>query len=320
MADTMVRSPGRTRRSLPGPPVRRRGSSGLARSQRRWGYVFAAPAVLGFAVFTLGPMIASLVISLTDWRIGGTPRFIGLDNYGRMLDDPLFSASLKATGFFAVLAVPAALVTAFLAALLLNQVKRFRSFFRTVFYLPVLVPPVASAVLWLWMFNPDLGLLNTVLKALGLPTSAWLSGDNTVMPSLALMAAWSFGNTALIFLAGLQGVSQQLYEAAAVDGAGPLRRMWTITIPSISPIILFNLITGTIAALQVFDQAYVMTGGGPNNRTLFYVFYLYNKAFTEGQLGYAGALAWFLFLVVLVLTVLIFRAARRWVYYEGADQ
>lgn len=303
--------------SAPAAVGRRRGTNGLRRSQRVWGFLFAAPAILGFVVFTIGPMLASLVISLTDWTIGGTPSFVGGENYRALLDDTLFVASLKATGYYAILAVPAAMVVAFLAALLLNQATRFRGFFRTVFYLPVLVPPVASAVLWLWIFNPDLGLLNNFLRILHLPTSVWIYGDNTVMPSLAMMTAWAFGNTALIFLAGLMGVSKDLYEAAEVDGAGPLQRLWSITIPSISPVILFNLVTGMIAALQVFDQAYVMTQGGPNNRTLFYVYYLYNKAFTEGQLGYASTLAWVLFVIVLIVTVLLFRVARNWVYYEG---
>lgn len=299
-------------------PVRRR--RGLKRSQHVWGILFALPAVLGFVVFTIGPMLASAVISLTDWQIGTSPRFVGGQNYVDLLQDSLFVASLKATGQYALMAVPAALVVAFFAAVLMNQAKRFRGVFRTIFYLPVLVPPVASAVLWLWIFNPDLGLLNGVLRVLHLPTSSWLYGDQTVMPSLAIMAAWSFGNTALIFLAGLQGVSKDLYEAAEVDGAGPARRLWHITIPSISPIILFNLITGMIAALQVFDQAYIMTQGGPNNRTYFYVYYLYNKAFTDGQLGYASTLAWVLFVIVVIVTIALFRVARNWVYYEGASR
>lgn len=306
--------------AVPGVPPSRGRSRGLKRSQRIWGVLFALPAVFGFVVFTIGPMLASAFISLTDWKIGTSPHFVGAQNYVSLVHDSLFAASLKATGKYALMAVPAALVVAFLAALLLNQAKRFRGVFRTIFYLPVLVPPVASAVLWLWIFNPDIGLLNGVLRTLHLPTSSWLYGDHTVMPSLAIMAAWGFGNTALIFLAGLQGVSRELYEAAEVDGAGPGRRLWHITIPSISPIILFNLITGMIAALQVFDQAYIMTQGGPNNRTYFYVYYLYNKAFTDGQLGYASTLAWVLFVIVAIVTIVLFRVARNWVYYEEASR
>lgn len=295
-------------------------ANGLALSQRRWGIVFAAPAIIGFLVFTLGPMVASLVISLTNWTIGSPPSFIGTKNYGTLFGDALFWKSLRATGFYAVLAVPASLLVAFFVAVLLHRARRLNGFLRTVYYLPVLVPPVASAILWLWLFNPDSGLLNAALRAVHLPTSLWVYGERTVMPSLALMAAWGFGNTALIFLVGLQGVPRELYEAAECDGAGPVGRLWNVTIPSISPVILFNLIIGMIAALQVFDQAYIMTSGGPNNATYFYVYYLYNKAFTEGQLGVASAMGWILFLVVVVVTAAIFRTARHWVFYEGSNQ
>jgi multiple sugar transport system permease protein len=265
--------------------------SGLARSQGRWGVLFALPAIVGFLVFTLSPMVASGVIGLTNWTIGVTPTFTGGDNYRAIAQDALFWKSLSVTGYYALLAVPGGLLVAFITAALLNQARRGRGFFRTAFYLPVLVPPVASAVLWLWLFNPDAGLLNQLLGALGLPTSLWVYGEATAMPSVALMTVWGFGNMTLVFLAGLQGVSRELYEAAECDGASPVRRMWHITLPSISPVILFNLITGMIAAVQVFDAAYVMTQGGPNNATLVYFYYLYSKAFSEGQLGYASALA-----------------------------
>lgn len=291
--------------------------SGLRRSQGRWGWFFALPAVAGFLVFTLGPMIASAIIGLTNWTIGQPPRFVGMDNYRAIAEDDLFWKSLSVTGSYAVLAVPGGLLVAFLLASLLNQARRGRGFFRTVYYLPVLVPPVASAVLWLWLFNPDAGLLNEALKAVGLPPSLWVYGESTAIPSVALMAVWGFGNMTLVFLAGLQGVPRDLYEAAECDGANGLRRMWHITLPSISPVILFNLITGMIAAVQVFDAAYVMTQGGPNNATLVYVFYLYTKAFAESQLGYASALAWILFLIILVVTLILFRTSRQWVFYEG---
>lgn len=293
---------------------------GLQRSQGRWGWFFAFPAILGFFLFTLGPMLASGVIGMTNWTIGQAPRFIGLDNYRAIAHDSLFWKSLSVTGYYAILAVPGGLIVAFFTAALLNQARRGRGLFRTIFYLPVLVPPVASAVLWLWIFNPDSGLLNEMLKALGLPPQLWVYGENTAMPSVALMSVWGFGNMALVFLAGLQGVSKELYEAAECDGASVIRRMWHITIPSISPVILFNLITGMIAAVQVFDVAYVMTQGGPNNATLMYVFYLYSKAFSESRLGYASALAWILFLIILVVTVILFRTSRQWVFYEGGQR
>jgi multiple sugar transport system permease protein len=294
--------------------------SGLARSQGRWGVLFALPAIVGFLVFTLSPMVASGVIGLTNWTIGVTPTFTGGDNYRAIAQDALFWKSLSVTGYYALLAVPGGLLVAFITAALLNQARRGRGFFRTAFYLPVLVPPVASAVLWLWLFNPDAGLLNQLLGALGLPTSLWVYGEATAMPSVALMTVWGFGNMTLVFLAGLQGVSRELYEAAECDGASPVRRMWHITLPSISPVILFNLITGMIAAVQVFDAAYVMTQGGPNNATLVYVYYLYSKAFSEGQLGYASALAWILFLIIVVVTAVLFRTSRQWVFYEGGKR
>jgi multiple sugar transport system permease protein len=299
----------------------RRGGRALHRSQAWWGWFFALPAILGFLTFTLGPMLASAVIGLTNWTIGTSPKFIGLDNYRAIAHDPLFWKSLSVTAYYAILAVPGLLVVAFFIASLLNRAPgRSRGFFRTAYYLPVLVPPVASAVLWLWLFNPDAGLLNEALKALGLPTSLWVYGESTAVPSIALMAWWGFGNMALVFLAGLQGVSKELYEAAEVDGASAFRRMWHITLPSISPVILFNLITGMIAAVQVFDAAYVMTEGGPNNATMFYIFYLYSKAFKESQLGYASALAWILFIVILIVTVVLFRTSRQWVFYEGGKR
>jgi multiple sugar transport system permease protein len=293
-------------------------SNALARHQRRWGLLFAAPAVLGFGIFTIGPMLASLILSFTDVRIGTTPEPVGGQNYVDLFSDPLFVKSMSVTAYYALLTVPLSLLVAFLAALLLNQAGRARGFFRTAFYLPVLVPPVASAVLWLWIFNPDLGLLNTVLQGLRLPTLGWIYDEATAVPSLSLMAVWGFGNTALIFLAGLQGVPRDLYEAAECDGANPLRRVWHVTLPAISPIVLFNLITGLIAAFQVFDVAFVMTEGGPNDATYFYIYYLYTKAFTEGQLGIASAMAWILFLIIVLITLLIFRTARHWVFTEGS--
>ena len=275
---------------------------------------------MGFLIFTLGPMVASAVVGLTDWTIGQSPHFVGMGNYEAIAGDSLFWKSLRQTSYYALLAVPGGLLVAFFTAALLNKAGRARGAFRTIYYLPVLVPPVACAVLWLWLFNPDAGLLNEILKALGLPPSLWVYGESTAVPSVAIMAIWGFGNMTLVFLAGLQGVSKELYEAAECDGASAMRRLWHITLPSISPVILFNLITGMIAAVQVFDAAYVMTQGGPNNATLFYVFYLYSKAFSESQLGYASALAWILFLIILFTTVLLFRTSRQWVFYEGENR
>lgn len=289
--------------------------------EQRWGIVLALPAVLGFLIFTTAPMVASLAISLTDWNIAGDADFIGFDNYQEVFtQDPLFRESLIATTSYALGAVPALLIIAFFAALLLNQNVRGRSLFRTAFYMPVLVPTVANITLWLWMFNPDFGLLNAGLRGVGLQGSQWIYAEQTAIPSLILMNAWGFGNTAVIFLAGLQGVPRHLYDAVAVDGGGRVRQFRDVTLPMMTPTIFFNLVMGLITAFQAFAEPYLMTNGGPNNSTLFYVFYLYRTAFTESRMGYASTLAWLLFVVILATTLVVFRTARSWVYYEVGDR
>lgn len=294
-------------------------SGGIQQSEQVWGVLLALPAILGFLFFDGGPMIAAFVISLTDWQIASAPSFIGLDNYREMFtDDPLFLDALVATSLFAFGSVPLTLLVAFLVALLLNQQMIVgRSLLRTIYYLPTLVPLVANAVLWLWMFQPDFGLLNSALEWLRLPTSQWIYSETTAIPSLILMSVWSFGNTAVIFLAGLQSVPAHLYEAVEVDGGGAFAKLRAVTIPMLTPTIFFNLVIGTITALQAFVQAIIMTQGGPNNATLFYVFYLYRTAFFETRMGYASALAFVLFLIVILVTGVIFRSGRTWVYYEA---
>jgi multiple sugar transport system permease protein len=286
------------------------------RAERRWGLLFAAPAILGFLIFTIGPMAASLLFSLTDWTIGGPARFIGAGNYARLGHDPLFWKSLGVTSYYTLGVVPLTLIVGFGVAMLLNRGARGRSFWRTVYYLPTLVPAVASSVLWIWIFNPDFGLLNSLLRQAGLPTSNWIYSERAAVPSLVLMSTWGFGNAMVVFLAGLQGVPRHLYEAVAIDGGGSWTRFRHVTFPFMTPVIFYNLVTGVIGTFQVFNQAYVMTRGGPNNATEFYLYYLYTKAFTDSEIGYASALAWVLFVVVLVITVLLFRNARRWVFYE----
>ncbi|MFC6155477.1 carbohydrate ABC transporter permease [Kribbella jiaozuonensis] len=286
------------------------------RAERRWGWLLAAPAILGFLIFTIGPMIASLFFSLTDWQIGAPAKFVGLGNYRQLGHDPLFWKSLSVTTYYTLGVVPLTLVVGFVIAMLVNQGIRGRGFWRTVYYLPTLVPAVASSVLWIWIFNPDFGLLNSMLRQAGLPTSSWIYGEQSAVPSLILMSTWGFGNAMVIFLAGLQGVPRQLYEAVAIDGGGSWARFRHVTLPFMTPTIFYNLVTGTIGTFQVFNQAYIMTQGGPNNATEFYIYYLYTKAFTDSEIGYASALAWVLFVIVLVITVLLFRNARRWVYYE----
>lgn len=290
------------------------------RQESRWGVLMALPAIIGFAAFTLLPMVASLVISLTDWTIGGSPSFVGLANYKRMFTaDDSFYKSLWSTLYYTLGAVPLLLIVAFAVALLLNQPVRGQSLFRVIYYLPAIVPIVANSMLWIWLFNPDFGLLNTLTEKAGLPRSQWIFDETTAIPSLVLMSVWGFGNVAVIFLAGLQGVPRQLYEAIAVDGGGAWRKFRHITLPMMTPTIFYSLVTSVIGALQVFVQAAVMTEGGPNDSTLFYIYYLYRTAFTNNEMGYASALAWILFLVIMAITVVLFKNSSRWVYYEAGS-
>ncbi len=292
--------------------------SGQTRLERRWGVLMALPAILGFVIFTIGPMLASFFFSLTDWTIGASPNFVGADNYTRLVDDELFWKSLSVTTYYTLGSVPLILIVGFFLALLLNQRVRGLSFWRTIYYVPTLVPAIANAILWLWIFNPDFGLLNSVLRQGGLPTSQWIYSETAVIPSLVIMSTWGFGNAMVIFLAGLQGVPRHLYEAVSIDGGGTWARFRFVTLPMMTPTIFYNLVVGVIGTFQVFNQAYVMTQGGPNNASLFYIFYLYRTAFTESEMGYASALAWALFMVIMVVTFLLFQNARRWVYYEMA--
>lgn len=284
--------------------------------QGRAGMLMALPACIGLIVFLIGPMLVSGLLSTTNWTIGLNPQFVGMENYHRLItEDPLFWKSLGVTGYYTLLVVPLTLVVAFVIAIMLNQKIRGLAFFRTIYYLPTLVPMVASAILWNWMFNPEFGLFNELLRPAGIQTSKWIMDEATVIPSLALMGIWGFGNVMVIFLAGLQGVPVHLYEAISIDGGGARHKFWHITLPSMSPIIFFNLVTGLVAAIQSFHQAYLMTGGGPNDGSSFIVYYLYKTAFTKGEMGYASALAWIVFLICAIATLAMFRWARQWVHY-----
>lgn len=293
----------------------------LQKVEARWGVLMALPAVLGFLLWQAGPMLASFAISFTNWPVVSTPKWVGLDNYVTMLrKDPLFWKSLYITGYYTFLSVPLVTVAAFLVAHLLNQRVRGLAIFRTIFYLPTIVPAVASSILWLWLFNPDFGLFNSFLDLLGHPGFMWIYDERQVIPSLALMSIWGMGNTMVIFLAGLQGVPAQYYEAADIDGATAFRKWLHITVPMMSPIIFFNLVMGIIGTFQVFSQAYVMTQGGPNNSSLFMVYYLFIQAFEYGRMGYASAIAWVLFVIVIIFTIIVFRSSPYWVYYETAGR
>lgn len=289
------------------------------------GYAFIAPWLIGFLVFTAGPMIASLLISLHSWSMLSPPTWIGLENYQTILtEDPLFPISLWNTGFYVLLSVPLTIVVGLALAVLLHNQLPGMSFFRTMVFLPSIMNIIAVSVLWLWIFNPEFGLLNSLLRWVGIEGPLWLQSEAWAKPSLVVMSLWGVGGTTIIFLAALQGVPPELHEAAALDGAGPARRFFHITIPMISPAIFFSSIMGVIGSFQVFAQVFVMTGGaqsgsegGPNNATLFLVLYLYKKAFQEFRMGYASALAWILFFIILAFTVLQTRLSKSRVYYES---
>ena len=315
-------------------------TSRKTRNEALWGVVLASPWIMGFFLFAAFPIGFSVVLSLSDWdpyEQLHTRTFVGLDNYVRAFTaDPLMWKSLWNTFIYAAVVVPLGLTTSLILAMLLNQPVRGMRIFRALFYIPSVISGVATIILWFYIFDPVFGPLNSAihvvnqgLAAIGTPESlllpepGWLSDPAWAKPALIIMALWSSGGAAmLIFLAGLQGVPRQLYEAAELDGAGRWRKFWNVTLPMLSPTIFFNLIMGSIGALQVFTQAYVIDGGlgGSDNSLMFYVLYLYKKAFEQLQFGYASALAWILFAIIFALTLLIIRSGTVWVYYEGEQR
>ncbi|MGC8890844.1 MAG: carbohydrate ABC transporter permease [bacterium] len=291
--------------------------SKLARKEAIEGYLYAIPWFIGFVVFTTGPIIASFLLSFTNWDLVRTPKWIGFGNYKTLIEDPLFWRGLKVTSIYAAFSVPLGIAGGLAIAVLMNQKIKGLSTFRTIYYLPAVVSGVAVSLLWSWIFNPDFGVLNYLLSLVGIKGPGWIYDERWALPSLIIMSLWGVGGGMVIYLASLQGVPTELYEAAIIDGASSWRRFWSITVPMISPVIFFQLIMGIIGSFQVFTQAYIMTNGGPNYATLFYVLYLYQNAFQWFKMGYASALAWVLFLVILILTFVQFRIANYWVYYES---
>jgi multiple sugar transport system permease protein len=285
------------------------------------GLAFTSPFILGLLALTLYPMGASAYYSFTAYKIVNTPRWIGLNNYRQMFfEDELFWTALLNSAIYAVMAVPFGLIISFLFALALNAKIRGLSIYRTIFFLPSLVPSVAVSILWLWLFHTRYGLLNEIVQFFGFPRLGWLTNPQLAKPSLVLMSLWGIGPTMLIFLAGLQDVPQHLYEAAEIDGASWWSKILHITIPMVTPVILFNLILGLIGAFQYFTQVYIMTGGGPVYATLMYVLYLYKTGFQYIEMGYASALAWVLFVITLVLSLLVLWSSKRWVHYIGMNR
>lgn len=290
------------------------------RHDLRNGLLFVSPWLVGLSVFTLYPILASFYYSFTVYDIISPPQFVGLTNYQDLLtDDPLFWKAVGNTCYYVLIAVPLYLCMALSVALLLNMKLRGMAVYRTLFFLPSIVPDVASAMLWAWILNPQFGLLNALLRTIGIPTLGWLTDPTWSKPALILIGLWAFGSSMVIFLAALQDVPEALYEAADLDGAGVLRKTWNVTLPMITPTIFFNLVLGMIGAFQYFTTAFVLSqgSGGPASSTLFYSLLLYNNAFSYFKMGYGSAMAWLLFAFIFLLTWLTFKSANRWVYYEG---
>ncbi|MDA8218447.1 MAG: sugar ABC transporter permease [Dehalococcoidales bacterium] len=282
-----------------------------------WGYAFISPWVIGLLAFSAGPILAALYYSFTDYPAMGSPTWTGLTNYQKLFtDDPLFWKSLYNTGFYVLFSVPLHQLAAFFLALMLVGGKRGTNFFRTAFYLPVMIPFVAMAVMWKAVLHPTVGLLNQLLLTVGLPTVNLLASDVAVKPVLVVLTLWLVGTPMIVYLAGLQNIPEQLHEAASIDGANGFRRLIHVTVPMLTPTILFNVILDIINSFQVFAHALIITDGGPVNASLFYVLYLYRQAFEYFKMGYASALAVILFVVILFFTLVILRSSSSWVHYD----
>jgi multiple sugar transport system permease protein len=302
-------------------PTGRRG--GMTRQETRWAWLFLAPWVIGFLVFTGGPMVASLVLSFTEYDVISAPRFTGLDNYRQLVSDPAVAKSLGNTVFYTALHVPLAMAVSLGLALLLQRVGRASGLFRTIFYLPVMTPAVAVGILFLFLLNGQNGLVNGVLGLVGIQGPNWTTDPAWVKPGIVLMSLWTLGSTTIIYLAALNNVPRELYEAARIDGASPWRQFRHITMPMISGALFFTLIVNTIYSLQLFAEVYTMffgnraTQGSSTDAALFYVVYLFQQAFQFLHMGFASAMAWLLFLIILAITILQVRVGNRFVYYEG---
>ena len=288
---------------------------------QRWALVrallFVSPWLVGLCWFYVYPFFASLYYSFRNTTPFSAGAFIGLENYRLLVSDPLFWRSLVNTFYFTGVSVILGNLFALALALLLSQKLRGMTFYRTIFYLPSIVPFVAVSVVWIWILHPQYGIFNYALESLGLPALGWFSDPNWAMPGLILVSLWSTGNMMVIYLAGLLDVPKELHEAATIDGASAWQRTLRITIPLLTPIILFNVIIGLIGGFQYFIQPYIITQGGPADSTLVYALYLYQNAFSYFRMGYASAMAWVLFVVIMIVTLLVFRSSGRWVFYRN---
>ncbi len=288
------------------------------KSEARSGYLFAMPWFIGFGLFLAYPIIASVYFSFTEYSVLKPPIWVGTENYETIFADEVFWKTLGNTLFFAALYVPLATLLAFGLALLLNSKVRFMAVYRTVFFVPSLVPVVSLVILWMWLFNGEHGLINTALGWVGITGPGWLTDATWSKPAIVFMSLWGVGNAMVIYLAGLQEVPQQLYEASDLDGATPWQKTRNVTIPLVSPVILFNIVMGIIGSLQIFTQPYVMSeDGSPSRSIYFYSMYLFDNAFKYHKMGYASAMAWIMFLVIFLLTLVALKFAEKRVHYEG---
>jgi multiple sugar transport system permease protein len=276
---------------------------------------FLTPWIIGFVLFTAGPVIGSFVLSFFRWDVISPPKFLGLGNYRELLRDEVLRKALYNTAIYAAMMIPGSIIAALTLAMLLNQRLVGMRIFRTIFYLPTLTQGVATFVLWRIVYNADTGPVNRFLRLFTDHPPGWLIDPAWSKFAIVLMNLWSVGGMMLIFLAGLQNIPTQLYEAASIDGAGPMRRFFNVTLPMLSPTIFLNMIVATIGAFQVFAAAYILTAGGPKQSTLFYAYYLFNRAFVYFNMGYASAMAWLLFVIILILTGIQIRYSRKWVHY-----
>ena len=290
----------------------------LARREAVEGLLGISPWLIGFLFFTAGPFVVSIVLSMTDWRIMIAPKFVGLTNYIQILtNDPNFWQSIRVTFTYVALALPLGLFAGLGLSLLLNQKVPGARAFGTLFYLPAVLSGVSVALMWMWLLNPDYGVVNTLLGLVGIQGPNWFWDPDWALPSVVLMSLWRVGGSAIIYLAGLQNISPHLYEAAEIDGAGRLAKLRHITIPMLTPTIFFQLVMELIDAFQVFTVIYVITDGGPMRSTLFYMFYMFRTAFEDFDMGYASALAWIMGLIILGFTALVFKSSPLWVFYES---
>lgn len=295
-----------------------RAMSPRARREAIEGYVSISPWLIGFVIFTVGPLLASVYYSFTQWTITRPPEWIGAENYVRMFTrDPLFWQALKVTVLYVMLSLPLKLVAGLGLSLLLNMKLHGMNVYRTVFYIPAVISGVAISLMWMWLLQPDTGVINTLLSMVGIQGPGWFWDPNWALPSVALMGIWSVGGSAIIYLAGLQNIPPHLYEAGMLDGANSWKRFWRITLPLLTPTIFFLLVIELIDAFKIFTQAFVITKGGPLKATYFYLYYFYEEAFQNFNMGYASALAIVLMVVIMAATLLVNYTSKRWVFYES---